>query len=43
MLIARLETQRRPTVDEAMEVSVDTRRLYFFDLESGLAIYSGTG
>jgi len=38
-LIARLETQKRPSVDEPIEVGVDTRRLHFFDLDSGLAIY----
>jgi multiple sugar transport system ATP-binding protein len=39
VLIARLETQQRPPVDEPIEVAVDTRRLHFFDLETGLAIY----
>ena len=39
VLIARLETQARPSVDEPIEVGVDTRRLHFFDLDSGLAIY----
>jgi multiple sugar transport system ATP-binding protein len=39
VLIARLETQQRPPVDEPLEVAVDTRRLHFFDLETGLAIY----
>jgi multiple sugar transport system ATP-binding protein len=39
ILIARLETQRRPTVDETIEVGIDTRRLHFFDLDSGIAIY----
>jgi len=39
LLIARLETQRRPPVDEPIEVAVDSRRLHFFDLETGLAIY----
>jgi multiple sugar transport system ATP-binding protein len=39
IVIARLETQRRPPVDETVEVGVDTRRLHFFDLESGLAVY----
>jgi multiple sugar transport system ATP-binding protein len=39
VLIARLETQARPTVDEPIEVGVDTRRLHFFDLDTGLAIY----
>ena len=42
VLIARLETQRRPAVDEAIEVGVDTRRLHFFDLDSGIAIYDPT-
>jgi multiple sugar transport system ATP-binding protein len=40
VLIARLETEQRPRVDGTIEVGVDTRRLHFFDLESGLAIYS---
>jgi multiple sugar transport system ATP-binding protein len=39
LLIARLETQERPPVDESIEVAVDTRRLHFFDLDTGLAIY----
>jgi multiple sugar transport system ATP-binding protein len=39
LLIARLETQRRPPVDEPIEVAVDPRRLHFFDLDTGLAIY----
>ena len=39
VLIARLETDRRPAVDETIEVGVDTRRLHFFDLETELAIY----
>jgi multiple sugar transport system ATP-binding protein len=39
VLIARLETQARPSVDEPIEVGVDTRRLHFFDLDTGLAIY----
>jgi multiple sugar transport system ATP-binding protein len=39
VVIARLETQQRPPVDETIEVGVDARRLHFFDLDSGLAIY----
>jgi multiple sugar transport system ATP-binding protein len=39
VLIARLETQRRPAIDAPVEVGVDTRRLHFFDLDTGLAIY----
>ena len=39
VLIARLETQARPSPDEPIEVGVDTRRLHFFDLDNGLAIY----
>jgi multiple sugar transport system ATP-binding protein len=42
VLIARLETQRRPAIDSPIEVGVDTRRLHFFDLESGIAIYDLT-
>ena len=38
-LIARLETQSRPSSGEPIEVGLDTRRLHFFDLDSGLAIY----
>jgi multiple sugar transport system ATP-binding protein len=39
VLIARLESQARPSVDDPIEVGVDTQRLHFFDLDSGLAIY----
>jgi multiple sugar transport system ATP-binding protein len=39
VLIARLETHARPSVDEPIEVGIDTRRLHFFDLDNGLAIY----
>jgi multiple sugar transport system ATP-binding protein len=39
VVIARLETQQRPPPDEPLEVGVDTRRLHFFDLDTGLAIY----
>jgi hypothetical protein len=42
VLIARLESQRRPPIDEPIEVGVDTRRLHFFDLDSGIAIYDQT-
>ena len=42
VLIARLETQRRPAVDSPIEVAVDTRRLHFFDLDNGIAIYDLT-
>jgi multiple sugar transport system ATP-binding protein len=42
LLIARLETQRKPTIDDPIEVGVDTRRLHFFDLDSGIAIYDQT-
>ncbi len=38
VLIARLEAQRRPAVDESLEVGVDPKRLHFFDLDTGLAI-----
>jgi multiple sugar transport system ATP-binding protein len=38
-LIARLETQSRPSPGEQIEVGLDARRLHFFDLDSGLAIY----
>jgi multiple sugar transport system ATP-binding protein len=39
VLIARLEALRRPRPDEELELAVDGRRLHFFDLETGLAIY----
>jgi multiple sugar transport system ATP-binding protein len=39
VLVARLETQDRPPVDGTIDVGVDTRRLHFFDLDTGLAIY----
>jgi multiple sugar transport system ATP-binding protein len=39
VLIARLEIQRRPRPDDTIELAIDERRLHFFDLESGLAIY----
>ena len=35
VLIARLETQPAPSIDATIEVGVDTRRLHFFDLDSG--------
>jgi multiple sugar transport system ATP-binding protein len=38
VLIARFLTQERPMVDAPIEVGVDTRRLHFFDLDTGLAI-----
>jgi multiple sugar transport system ATP-binding protein len=40
VLIARLETQRRPDAGDELEVGIDLSRLHFFDLESGLAIHS---
>jgi multiple sugar transport system ATP-binding protein len=40
VLIARLEAQAPPSIDAPIEVDVDTRRLHFFDLDSGLAIYT---
>jgi multiple sugar transport system ATP-binding protein len=39
VVVARVEMQRRPQADETIELSVDPRRLHFFDLETGLAIY----
>lgn len=39
VLIARLATQTRPRPDDEKEVAIDERRLHFFDLETGLAIY----
>jgi multiple sugar transport system ATP-binding protein len=39
VLIARLEAQPPPSIDAPIEIGVDTRRLHFFDLDSGLSIY----
>ncbi|MDP9285242.1 MAG: sn-glycerol-3-phosphate ABC transporter ATP-binding protein UgpC [Actinomycetota bacterium] len=39
VLIARLEAQPPPSIDATIEIGVDTRRLHFFDLDSGLSIY----
>jgi multiple sugar transport system ATP-binding protein len=39
IVVARLETDTRPRTDESIEVVIDPRRLHFFDLESGSAIY----
>jgi multiple sugar transport system ATP-binding protein len=39
VLIARLVTETRPRPDAQVEVALDERRLHFFDLDSGLAIY----
>jgi multiple sugar transport system ATP-binding protein len=39
IVVARLETEQRPRPDEMLEVSIDARRLHFFDLETGSAIY----
>jgi multiple sugar transport system ATP-binding protein len=36
--VARLDPETRVTEGERAELAVDTRRLYFFDLDSGLAI-----
>jgi multiple sugar transport system ATP-binding protein len=40
VLIARLETTDRPRSDDTVEVAIDQRRLHFFDLDTGLAIYA---
>jgi multiple sugar transport system ATP-binding protein len=37
--VARVERTSRAREGEAVELTVDTRRLHFFDLESGLGIY----
>jgi multiple sugar transport system ATP-binding protein len=39
VLIARLEAQTPPSIGAPIEVGVDARRLHFFDLDTGLAIY----
>ena len=36
---ARLLTQERPVLDTPIDIGVDTRRLHFFDLDAGLAIF----
>jgi multiple sugar transport system ATP-binding protein len=41
VLVGRFETSERLPVGEEIEVAVDARRLHFFDLETGLAIYGG--
>jgi multiple sugar transport system ATP-binding protein len=38
VLIARLDAQVRPSTGENLELTIDPRRLHFFDLENGLAI-----
>jgi multiple sugar transport system ATP-binding protein len=39
VLIARLDTQTRPRPGVELKVAVDDRRLHFFDLDTGLAIW----
>jgi multiple sugar transport system ATP-binding protein len=39
VVIGRFETSERLRVNEELEVAVDPRKLHFFDLETGLAIY----
>jgi multiple sugar transport system ATP-binding protein len=39
VLIGRFETSERLRVNEEIEVALDLRKLHFFDLETGLAIY----
>ena len=39
LLVARLLTQERPVLDTPIDIGVDTRRLHFFDLDAGLAIF----
>jgi multiple sugar transport system ATP-binding protein len=38
VMIARLDAQKRPRAGDGIEVTIDPRRLHFFDLENGLAI-----
>jgi multiple sugar transport system ATP-binding protein len=39
IIIGRFETSERLRTGEEIEVAVDSRKLHFFDLETGLAIY----
>jgi multiple sugar transport system ATP-binding protein len=39
LVIGRFETSERLRAGEEMEVAIDSRKLHFFDLETGLAIY----
>jgi multiple sugar transport system ATP-binding protein len=39
VLIGRFETSERLRAGDTIEVAVDARKLHFFDLETGLAIY----
>jgi multiple sugar transport system ATP-binding protein len=39
IVIGRFETSERLRTGEEIEVAVDSRKLHFFDLETGLAIY----
>jgi multiple sugar transport system ATP-binding protein len=41
ILIGRFETSERLRTGTELEVAVDSRKLHFFDLETGLAIYGG--
>lgn len=41
--VAQLNPRTRAWEGERMELFVDTRRLHFFDLDTGLGIYGGTG
>jgi multiple sugar transport system ATP-binding protein len=40
--VARVDRSSRVREGEAVELAVDTRRLHFFDLETGLGIYEPT-
>jgi multiple sugar transport system ATP-binding protein len=37
--VGRLDTRSTFEIDQVAEIAVDTERMYFFDLETGLAIY----
>jgi multiple sugar transport system ATP-binding protein len=41
IVIGRFETSERLRTGTEIEVAVDSRRLHFFDLETGLGIYGG--
>jgi len=41
VFVARIDRESRAGEGESIQLSVDTRRLHFFDVESGRGIYGG--